>query len=70
MYLLLLIPGLDAWTAEQARFFKFKFSEICVQFVQLVSPGAGRGQPYVLIINFYVESGQKLIQFNIQFKIE
>ena len=25
---------------------------------------------YVLIIHFYVESGQKLIQFNIQFKIE
>ena len=29
-----------------------------------------RGQRYVLIINFYVESGQKMIQFNIQFKIE
>ena len=29
-----------------------------------------RGGRYVLIIHFYVESGQKLIQFNIQFKIE
>ena len=32
--------------------------------------GAGRGGRYVLIINFYVESGQKMIQVNIQFKIE
>merc|ERR1712105_506141 len=31
---------------------------------------ASRGGRYVLIINFYVESGQKMIQFNIQFKIE
>ena len=30
----------------------------------------GRCGRYVLIIHFYVESGQKLIQFNIQFKIE
>ena len=30
----------------------------------------GRGGRYVLIIHFYVESGQKMIQFNIQFKIE
>ena len=29
-----------------------------------------RGSRYVLIIHFYVESGQKMIQFNIQFKIE
>jgi len=29
-----------------------------------------RGGRYVLIIHFYVESGQKMIQFNIQFKIE
>ncbi len=29
-----------------------------------------RGGRYVLIIHFYVELGQKLIQFNIQFKIE
>ena len=29
-----------------------------------------KGQRYVLIIHFYVESGQKMIQFNIQFKIE
>ena len=28
------------------------------------------GGRYVLIIHFYVESGQKMIQFNIQFKIE
>ena len=32
--------------------------------------GAGRGGRYVLIIHFYVESGQKMIQFNIQFKVE
>ena len=30
----------------------------------------GRGGRYVLIIHFYVESGQKMIQFNIQFKFE
>ena len=29
-----------------------------------------RGGRYVLIIHFYVESDQKMIQFNIQFKIE
>ena len=29
-----------------------------------------RGGRYVLIIHFYVESGQKMIQFNIQFKVE
>ena len=29
-----------------------------------------RGQRYILIIHFYVESGQKMIQFNIQFKVE
>ena len=28
------------------------------------------GGRYVLIIHFYVESGQKMIQFNIQFKVE
>ena len=32
--------------------------------------GGTRGSRYVLIIHFYVESGQKMIQFNIQFKIE
>ena len=31
--------------------------------------GESRGRRYVLIIHFYVESGQKFIQFNIQFKI-
>ena len=31
---------------------------------------ASRGGQYVLIIHFYVESGQKIIQFNIQFKIQ
>ena len=34
------------------------------------SPPTTRGGRYVLIIHFYVESGQKMIQFNIQFKIE
>ena len=29
-----------------------------------------RGGRYVLIIHFYVESGQKMIKFNIQFKVE
>ena len=29
-----------------------------------------RGGRYVLIIHFYLESGQKMIQFNIQFKVE
>ena len=33
-------------------------------------PPEGRGGRYVLSIHFYVESGQKMIQFNIQFKIE
>ena len=41
-----------------------KFTSLSVH--QFIS----RGRRYVLIINFYVESGQKLIQFNIQFKIE
>ena len=34
------------------------------------TPLGPRGGRYVLIIHFYVESGQKMIQFNIQFKIE
>ena len=35
-----------------------------------IHPSIHRGGRYVLIINFYVESGQKMIQFNIQFKVE
>ena len=37
---------------------------------QTPCPHIPRGQRYVLIIHFYVESGQKMIQFNIQFKIK
>ena len=40
-----------------------------LQIAHLRSPST-RGGRYVLIIHFYVESGQKMIQFNIQFKIE
>ena len=41
-----------------------------IWLVWLVGWLVGRGSRYVLIIHFYVESGQKMIQFNIQFKIE
>ena len=35
-----------------------------------IFPLLTRGGRYVLIIHFYAESGQKMIQFNIWFKIE
>ena len=43
---------------------------VVVVVVELVQGFQGRCGRYVLIIHFYVESGQKIIQFNIQFKIE
>ena len=46
------------------------FNNSCLLSQNWVLPTAGRCGRYVLIIHFYVELGQKLIQFNIQFKIE
>lgn len=50
------------------------FDTTCVTSAERETIGTfcleARGQRYVLIIHFYVESGQKMIQFNIQFKIE
>ena len=41
-----------------------------VKVSKLLKSSAARGRRLILIIHFYVESGKKMIQFNIQFKIE
>ena len=58
------------WSPRVMESSKSKHILLLQSFPSSCWSGIDRGQRYVLIIHFYVESGQKMIQFNIQFKIE